>query len=311
MKNKMSFFNGRAFYSTIGISLLISMTGTSFWASWMIGTILGIIILLIIKKNNNYKFIKSMTGFILSALSIMLIVNIGHTLYLRETPIIYLSIPPIIATLILSNSKKEPLKKILSLFFICSITLFFIKIFLLFPHININNLRPQYISDINSVLGGSIVYALIGITPIISLNNISDKKSIIVNYVISSLTVLCISFLAVTVLGVKEATIYRNPEYIILKKINFLDFINNTDGFFNFAVILDLLFTASAGFRNIEFKNKTTKYFCPILLSIIVILACYKNWPILWLYYNLPYVFIFLLFLSLIPKKSKYKNAKS
>ena len=154
------------------------------------------------------------------------------------------------------------------------------------------------------------MYAILGVVPIMSLNDLKEKRSIICNYLISSLTILTVSFLAISVLGSMEVKLYRYPEYIVLKKIEFLNFVNNVDSFFNFAIILDLVFTTSAGIRNIEIDSKYIKVFLVLFIGIITHLACKENWILLLIYKYIPFVLIILLILLLIPKKSTYKKSE-
>jgi len=304
MKSKMAYFNSRAFFTGIGISLICSISSTDFWISGIIGTILGVIALMLIKKKTENKIINSISGFILASIASIILVNMGHSLYLRETPVFILSIFPIIAAVIISKSGKKPLNMVLHIFFIYSIVLFFLKIAGLYLHINIENLHPLLKSNFKTILWGGILYAIIGIVPILTLNDTFDKKNIILNYVLSSITILVVSFLAVSVLGIKEVNIYRYPEYLVLKRVEFLDFINNVDSFFNFAIITDLLFTMANGIKAVKIDNTFIKILIPTGILAVTVYTCFTNWPLLFLYKNLPIIFIFLLIITLIPKKN-------
>jgi len=165
-------------------------------------------------------------------------------------------------------------------------------------------LHPLLKSNFKTILWGGILYAIIGIVPILTLNDTFDKKNIILNYVLSSITILVVSFLAVSVLGIKEVNIYRYPEYLVLKRVEFLDFINNVDSFFNFAIITDLLFTMANGIKAVKIDNTFIKILIPTGILAVTVYTCFTNWPLLFLYKNLPIIFIFLLIITLIPKKN-------
>ena len=304
MADRMSYFNSRALFSGICISYIFRLTGTSFWISYILGIILGVIVLLLIKKVNNCKLVKSFTGFIFALLSGSVLVNMGHTLYLKETPVIFLTVLPLIAAFIISNSKKDALKKCVFIFFVYSILLFFLKILGLYGHINIENLYPVFTSSIKDILIGALVVMLVSVVPVLSLNDISDKKNIIINYLVSMTTILFVSFFAISVLGLKEVELYRYPEYIVLKRIEFLNFINNVDSFFNFAIIVDLIFTMSAGLKNIEIGGKLGKIISVTSLFILINYICYRSSLLLYIYSFLPLIMAIMFLLLLIHKKS-------
>ena len=303
MKDKTLFFTSRSLFPGIIISLLFGLCGSAFWMSYFIGIMLGVIILLLVKQTNNSRIVKFLTGFSFSLLALIILVNMGHTLYLRDTPLFFLTVSPVIGGLIMSTSKNKPLKKVANIFFIYSIFLFFLKILGLYSHIELENLYPLMPINYKNVILGSIIFMLSSVVPILSLNDISDKKNTIIMYLTSSITIFTVSFLAVSVLGLKEVNLYRYPEYVVLKRIEFLNFVNNVDNFFNFAIIVDLIFTMSLGFKKMDEYGKNIKYMGIIFVTILTIFICERSAILLYIYEYLPFALIFLLFLLLIPKK--------
>lgn len=308
MKNKMVYFNGRALFSGLAISYIFLHVGTGFWISGIIGFLLGLAFLFSINSVNTSRFYKFISGFAFTLISASVLVNMGHTLYFKDMPVSILTVVPLIGALIISESKAEPLKKVLHVLFIYSIVLFFLKVLGLYPHIDTENFYPIE-RDFTKILWGAFVFALVGIVPVLSLKgDIKDKKSIAIYYSVSMLTILGVSFLAMATLGLKEAQVYRYPEYIMLKKVKLLNFISNVDSFFNFAVILDALLTMSAGLKNIEFYGKKSKFLSVPILGFLIWWSCYENWPLLLLYHYFPFILIFLLILLLFPQKRKYNS---
>ena len=305
MSDKSLFFTSRAFFSSIGISLIFSISKTNYWLSMLIGVVISIIVLYFV-KNDNVKIFKKIVGFLLSATSMILLINMGHTLYLNNTPILVLSILPVAAVFVLTKSEKNSFIKVANIFFIYSMILFGLKLIGLIPHLNMDNFLPHNTSSIKDILCGGLVYALISTTPTIYLNDVSDKKTTIRTYLISSVTTILVSLLAIGVLGYKEVLLYRNPEYIVLKRIGFLDFINDVDSFFNFAILLDLLFTSALGLRVMEIKNGKKLIFTCITLLILTCTISKNNYILMYIYYNLPYIFFVLLILHIFSNKLRY-----
>ena len=308
MDDKMPYFSGRVLFNGIATSYLFMTCGTSTWLACIIGTILGAVILLLF-KNNNCKFSKFTTGFILSFLALTILVNMGHSLYLKNTPILVLTLIPVTAIFFMSNTKKSGLKKVINVLFIYSLFLFILELLGLAPSIKMTNLMPYFQNDLKSVIVGASIFALTSVTPIIALNETMDKKNSIIYYLVSTLTVQVISFLAISVLGQKEVLLYRYPETVVLKRIEFLNFISSVDSFFTFAVIVDVLMTMYLGLKNIEGSSSSFgKYVSLITITVLVIWACYNYWPLLVIYKYFPFILIFLLFITIVPIKSKYKN---
>ena len=56
MKNRMAFFSGRALFVGLGLSHILSLTGTNFLLSCVLGTIIGIILLILISSTIIIKY---------------------------------------------------------------------------------------------------------------------------------------------------------------------------------------------------------------------------------------------------------------
>jgi hypothetical protein len=310
MSDKQAYFNGRSLFCGIGLSYLLRKTGTSFWIPFILGTLLGSIILLLVKNTNQNKLIKIISGFIMAILASSLLINMGFTLYLNETPVFILTVFACIGAFITSKSKKIPFRQVLFILFVYSLFLFILKIISLYPHINMENMLPQNALNLLDIIKYSIIFALFGTVPILSLNDLNDKKNIVTNYLVSMITIFTVAFLVVSVLGIKEAQFYRYPEYIVLKRIELLDFISNVDNIFNFVIIIDLFVTMSAGFRNMEIKGKYASIIPLALVILLTTFICYKNTPIMFLYKYTHIILFILLILILFPKKFKYISFK-
>jgi hypothetical protein len=234
----------------------------------------------------------------------------GFTLYLNETPVFILTVFACIGAFITSKSKKIPFRQVLFILFVYSLFLFILKIISLYPHINMENMLPQSTLSLLDIIKYSIIFALFGTVPILSLNDLKDKRNIVTNYLVSMITIFTVAFLVVSVLGIKEAQFYRYPEYIVLKRIELLDFISNVDNIFNFVIIIDLFVTMSAGFRNMEIKGKYASLIPLVLVILLTTFICYKNTPIMFLYKYTHIILFILLILILFPKKFKYISFK-
>ena len=308
MSDKMPYFNGRVLFNGIAISYLFMMYGSLTFIIGLIGSIIGALFLLLFKNNNN-AFSKVISNFIIAFIVFTILINMGHSLYLKNTPILVLTLIPALTILITSNSKNNVIIKISHILFIYSIFLFILEVSGLYSSINLSNLLPFSNISFLNIIKGSFIFAITSTTPIMALNDIRDKRNTIINYLVSMLTINAISFLAITVLGQKEVLLLRFPESVVLKRIEFLNFISSVDSFFNFTVIIDVLLTMTKCLKNIEEEtSKLGKYVVLCLITICTIWSCYNNWPLLLIYKYFPYILIILLIITIIPIKRRYKK---
>ena len=106
-------------------------------------------------------------------------------------------------------------------------------------------------------------------------------------------------------MGLKEATFYIYPEYILFKRIEILDFISNVDSVFFFIIILDLLLSLSMCYKKINNKNRIIV----LIISIIIVnFICDYTRYLNVLFITLPYYIFISFFMTIIHKKNKYKN---
>lgn len=308
MNDKTVYFSTRSIFSGIVISYIFLYTGSSFWISSIIGTIIGIVILSL-HKNTSNKFSRIISATIISLIAFSLLINMAHSLYLNNTPIWLLTLIGVATLLITSKSKMSSHIKITQIFFTYAFILFLIAVIGLIPHVNMEYMRPLFVNDLKSIIWCSIVFALSSVVPTITLIEDNKKNNTILLYLLSCITIIITCFFAISVLGVKEVKLYRFPEYVVLKRIKFLNFIRNADTFINFAIILDIIITMTKNMMLVEYEsNKITKYMIITIIGIITSWACYNNWPMILMYKYFPFVLIFLLIILMMPKKIMYKK---
>lgn len=310
MENRQVFFFTRTLFWGFGLSLILNMAGTSFWISEVLGLIVGLIILLFVKKVNTSKLVRTLSGFSIALLATMILVNMGGTLYLRDTPNWLLGIVPILAGLIIGASRKESLKRTLLVLFIYAFFIYLSGTIILSMNAKPDNLLP-FTPEFGGILKGAAIFTLTSITPVLSLGDIEDKKSLIGFYLVGAATIILTSLLTILVLGSKEAMLYRYPEYILLKRIKIYDFFTNVDNLFVIPMVVDFIITIAYGFRNIEIWGKTGKIIFPLLMLIISVIFCSSSKLMTLLYWYFPYILAVLLILTLIPKKRQNKSRKN
>ena len=294
----------------IGVFSSIKAAGIDSYFSVVIAFFTGFIILYLFNTIFNYKpdlnlkekileLFGKKIGIIINILFVLGALVIGISLMYNLTTFITTQIlqltPSIIiavlfALLIILTVTKD-IKSISSLCFILviiNLLLYFIAIFNLIPQVELNNLKPILEHGIKRPFKGSLYILFLNIVPIFLLLSIPknkikiSQKHLIISYTIGFFLMFMVLFATLGNLGIHLSSIYQFPEYIVLKKINYFNFLDRIENIINIQWIFGLFFSLSFITYFIKTFIKTTKnkYFVPtIVISIIVLLASilFKN----------------------------------
>lgn len=302
MENREVFFYSRFLFWGFGISLILNIVGTGFWISELLGAVISFAILYFVKKPYNAAWFKNLSGFTFAFLATIIIANLGGTMYLKETPNWILSLVPLITGFIVSKSSLKPFWKTISLMFIFSLFMFFSSTAILVSNVKMENLLPASY-DVRAVLEGTAIFVLTSVTPVLCLNDFKDKKSLLLNHVTSTVTVLVMSFLIVSVLGSQEAMLYRYPEFVLLKRIKIYEFFSNVENLFVIMIVTDFVTTIACGFRNMKLKNVISQIVVFALALAFSTFTCNHTEIMTAFYKFYPALLFFLFGLTLLPKK--------
>lgn len=298
----------------IGLSdvILLRKANNGVLIGVIIGAIIGLIpILMYLKINNthtnlnifekNKKLFKKPIANIFNALIFLFylflfIVSIRTSIifvtskYLQNTPFYFVGILILITVFIISLKGIEVISRISQISFIISLILVIIIEILLFHYIEIDNILPIIINKkyvfkiIDVAIYEACSSALLSILLLtINKDKIIDKKrfnkTFLIFYLMSQIALLVVMFYVVSCFGFNMATLFRYPEYILLKKIGITSsglHIENLLAFRWLLYILALCYTSFFGINTYlkTFKiSKKTNYILIILISIISIIS--------------------------------------
>ena len=250
MKNNLPFFYTRSLFTCFGLSIILKQSKNLFFIPIIIGTILGIIVLINFKKKPLFKKIYSI---LLIITCLMSLTFLCHKYFLIHTSPFLIFIFSLLICFFIGTSSFEALKRTSNIFFVIVILMIIFELVVLVPKLNLNNFYLiEYPSTID-IFTSTISYTVLSILPIIVLG---DHKNAITRYIIASISLFIIAFLIFFTLGPLEIGIYSFPEYMILKDIKIFDFISNVDNIFSFVFICDLVLTISGGLNQLFYvKN--------------------------------------------------------
>lgn len=277
-------FLAKALFMGIGISNVLEKAKESTIFVIILGTLFGCFLLTLINKFN-YKEVKGFRKwsmflliFILLIIGLEELINLISSIYLIDTNKFFIALPLLLVLLYLNSKDISVNFKISSILVIVCNTIYFIAVLGLIPEIKTINYFPLFNVPFTKTLLVSLEFAMYSITPCILFGGINNNiknlnKKIIKEYLGSNLVLTSIFLLTQGVLGINLVNLFKYPEYVILKKINLLDFINNVENILSFCwlfMIFMYLSICSKQLYDICESTFNKKWIYPIFLIISI-----------------------------------------
>lgn len=336
----LCYFISRATFLGIGFSLIFNYSSKDAWISCILGYLIGLIIIWTTKKILDYKKGKTLnevlgnnfTGIILKILiicfslyvifqSYFILQTFMTSFFLITTPPFYVILPFILIILfIVSKGIKNIGKVAESLFWFC-IVIPIIILIVLYQYVDLNNFYPILTTKTSNILYSALIFGTLSSVPNLFLLNIKNSgKNIIKIYSLSVFTLLLISIIIMGVFGPELSVIYRYPEYMMLKKIKILSFIEKIENIVSVIWIIDGFFMVSMASHTIYelLPKKHNKKIGILLAAIMFYVTSFivgQNYITrLSLYYKTPIIYLIgftLIGIPLFIKTKKLKQSKN
>ena len=324
----------------IGTHAIIKLSGNDAYLSPIIMGVLGLLILLLFNYIHSYDkdnpinitiinlygkvlgtIINIIICLIFLIISITYLYNITNFItsqFLNQTPIIFVILSITIAILYNISKGFQNISRVSLILFVINITLFILTIIFLIPNIEINKLKPFISNDITSIIKSGLLLTSTNILPIFALlcipkNNIKDNnklnKYLIIFYIIAIISCFILISTTISSLGIYLSKMYQYPEYITLKEVNLLGFIERSENILSIQWILGYFITLSLLIyyisSNIKIKeDKPNTIITAIILIIVIYLTkkIFKNNTMFNHYtvYIFPYIPIILLLIFIL-----------
>lgn len=244
----------------ISVSILKEGAGVNAWLSALISYIIGLIPLLMIIYISNYQPNKNLhekintlfgnkLGFIINIIFSILLISLGITLlyninnfilsqFLYRTPFLVSS--TIFISLIIYSANKgiNVISKIAMLLLTINIALYTINILALIQHIDISNFLPFLKENTKNIIPTSFKIASINYLPLLTILIIPKNKlttpekytkTIIISYIIGAIISFGLVITTFGVLGINLVNAFEYSEYIVLRKIKLLGFLERIE----------------------------------------------------------------------------------
>ncbi len=291
------FFLGRSMFLGVGFSYIFRFAGKDSWISIILGYLLGNLFILIydkISKNINYnlnnflnkqKIFHKLFKILFFVIYLYLIVyasiiftNFVKVYYLFETPI-WVTLLVLFSISYYATLKSEfTIIRISMILIPISIVINLLNGLLLVPYSEVNNFLPFMTTNISNIFIGAIVFAVFSSIPnILLLEYKVSLKTKLFSYFIVFAIIFLINGYTIGVLGEFLSQNYNYPEYMVLRRIKFLDFIENIENFASIVWYFDIFIIITLSLSKIRkmFYTKKKDIIIPPLI-IIITLICFS-----------------------------------
>lgn len=278
------------------------------------------------KKLFKYSFIPNLIvilfSLLVSSIQFFNLTNFIVSQFLSETHPIFIGL--IFCTLIIYVSSKDisVLAKTATIFLFINFFLFIISVLGLISEFKPDNLFPFLEYGLNKPFLASIRIFLINVSPLFLLLLIPKNKvikfknrSTFISYGIYLVLSLTMIIFTIGTLGIDLAKLYQYPEYIVLRRINFLNFLTRIENILFIQWIFGLFTLMSFCTFVVKEKLKFKLNYIIIGISVLAIsFSCFKSLTIFneFMYYIYPYIgALFLCYILIMFIMSKIKTSEN
>ncbi len=329
-----NYFLTRGLFLGIGFSLIIGITRQDSIFAFVIGTLIGVFFIHLIDKIQKYKndqslnellaemkglgiFIKILFlifGLLLLSEGLTFIQLFASNFFLIKTPIFFISLPLVLLLIYISKNGILTTFRVASCLFPISFLLTLISLLALFGYAELSNITPLFVTKPTQIMHSIFYYTSLSVSPSIFMLTTKKSKSTY-SYLLGSFTLIIKMFLIIAIVGPILASIYRFPEYIILKEIKIFNFIEKIENIVGLSWIFDLfVYISMASLFVKELLPKKHNY---LIHSILLLMIYFSSFLFLgkyftneiFLYYFIP-IFIFIIFIITIPLLFFYTRKK-
>lgn len=286
----LSYFLGRSFFLGFGYSVILYYTNKDSWICFLLGTLLGIMLIYGISKIKKWMGSKTLNEYLQEKkvlkyiiLTIFLLFNIyilsqltfiletfASSFFLIYSPTFFILIPIFFLIYRITKKSWQSIGRIAEIFMPISLVIVILSLVILTPYGTTDKFLPIMTQSNLDMIKCTIFFAFYTSSPfLLLLNAPMEDNKLIRKYLLSTATIILIGILIIAVLGPNLIQIYRYPEYMILKKIKVFQFLEKVENIVSITWILDVFMTLSISANNV--KMTLPKKGGNILFSILLI----------------------------------------
>lgn len=291
----------------ISVSILKEGAGVNAWLSAIISYIIGIIPLLMIIYISNYEKNKKLNekittlfgtklGFIINLIFSIMLLSLGITLlyninnfilsqFLYRTPFLISCSLLMILIIYSTNKGINVITKVALILLIFNIGLYTINILALIQHVDLSNFMPLLTEKTQNIIPTSLKIASINYLPLLTIliipkNKLTNpskyNKTIIIAYIIGAIISLGLVITTFGVLGIDLVNTFEYSEYIVLRKIKLLGFLERIENIISlqwitgsYVYLTIIMYTIS---KTIPLKSIKSHKWINLIIGLILIM---------------------------------------
>lgn len=294
----LSYFLGRSFFLGFGYSVILSITDSDSWICFILGTLIGIILVYAISKIkqqmkdknikdylNQKKILKYIILFLFFLFNICIMCQLlfifetfASSFFLIHSPTFFILLPIVFLIYRITSKSWHTIGRIGEIFMPISLIIVILSLAMLTPYGKINQFMPILNHNPKDMIAMTIFFAFYTSAPFLLLLNAPMKDTkLIRKYLLSTATIVLTGILIIAVLGPNLIKIYRYPEYMILKKIKIFEFLEKIENIISITWILDVFMTLSISANNVRhtLPKKLNKFSFLLILGILYLFVIY------------------------------------
>lgn len=305
-----SFIYPLMFTCFIGMATLniFSVAQVDSWISVIVGAIIGLIpfslVMYIIKNSKgenildlNISLFGKRIGTIFNVIINIILIFLGSlilynlslfldTQYIPDTSSLYVKILIMVPVIYAASRSIATISRISQVVLIINIALFLLSALGIISDFDTNNMLPVLAKGSMPVLFGGIQYAIFSGLPLFLLTIIPTKllknqKNIVRNstivYILTNVMILAMFVITIGILGYEVVSIYKYPEYMVLKQFSLFGIIERLEGtlgiqfVFSMFVFITLIIYICSKSINVVWKDLKLQQLFPTLIGILMI----------------------------------------
>lgn len=326
-KNILSYYLTRASFLGIGFSLIFDRGLQDSWLCALLGILIGLVIVFTYKKildnkkgsslievlNSSkgglvIKIIFGLFAFYILFQSLLAVEIFITSFFLIVTPPFYVILPLIVLAAFITLKGLKNISRVGESIFLFSLVVPFIIMFTLFRYTDVSNFLPVLTISKSSFFYSAFMFGVFSSVPNMLLLNVkNDGQGLIKTYLLNAFSILMVIVVITAIFGPTLTDIYRYPEYMVLKRIKALAFIEKIENIASTIWIIDeFIMIALSSFTLYSLLPKKHQKKLGLVLAItmfyITSFTFGENYvSILYIYYQIPWIYFGFFVLLAIP----------
>lgn len=203
--------------------------------------------------------------------------------YLDSTPSFIIILLFLIPLIWLIKYDIKTISKVSVFLFIITLLIILFSITNLFSSIELDNFKPLFNSNIFNIIKNAFIFSSYFVTPMFMLLTIPNinTKNLTIFFIISLINIILLFIYIVGVFGLDLAKLFSYPEYSLMKKINYFDFIQHIENLSTFewlfSIFISSIITLNFIKEYLKHINKDKLLYLVIGISFLLSLVLFSN----------------------------------